>query len=235
MERNKGLELGMEFDPGASGIHLTETLRVHMEVQRRLQDQLEVQRQLQLRIEAQGRYLQKIIEEQENISNDKPNEAVTSLKQLSEGHSDPESIYEDEPLCTESGLSSPETSHEMPHNAHAENAVNLSSSMADLNSSAMYASNKQTNQSSLSKDVGLAPCSYGQPVVSNMSFRQSCLSSEVNVREVDSDGICKVENDCGQIRSLSWFQLPFHDNMHHHSLDLHSWHDSTLFSKTNAL
>lgn len=50
-----------------SGIHLTETLRVHVEVQKRLQEQLEVQRQLQLRIEAQGRYLQNIIEEQERM------------------------------------------------------------------------------------------------------------------------------------------------------------------------
>lgn len=47
---------------------LTETLRVHVEVQKRLQEQLEVQRQLQLRIEAQGRYLQSIIEEQEKLA-----------------------------------------------------------------------------------------------------------------------------------------------------------------------
>ncbi|KAK9152280.1 hypothetical protein Syun_010589 [Stephania yunnanensis] len=39
-----------------------------MEVQKRLHEQLEVQRQLQLRIEAQGKYLKKIIEEQQRLS-----------------------------------------------------------------------------------------------------------------------------------------------------------------------
>ncbi|KAL7617779.1 hypothetical protein Lser_V15G00720 [Lactuca serriola] len=38
-----------------------------MEVQKRLHEQLEVQRQLQLRIEAQGKYLKKIIEEQQKV------------------------------------------------------------------------------------------------------------------------------------------------------------------------
>ncbi|KZV35756.1 hypothetical protein F511_36005 [Dorcoceras hygrometricum] len=44
------------------GYHVTEALRVQMEVQRRLHEQLEVQRRLQLRIEAQGKYLQSILE-----------------------------------------------------------------------------------------------------------------------------------------------------------------------------
>ncbi|KAF3791443.1 PHR1-LIKE 1 protein [Nymphaea thermarum] len=46
---------------------INDALRIQMEVQKRLQEQLEVQRQLQLRIEAQGKYLQKIIEEQQKI------------------------------------------------------------------------------------------------------------------------------------------------------------------------
>uniref|UniRef100_A0A0D3D9Z0 HTH myb-type domain-containing protein n=1 Tax=Brassica oleracea var. oleracea TaxID=109376 RepID=A0A0D3D9Z0_BRAOL len=50
------------------GTQITEALKLQMEVQKRLHEQLEVQRQLQLRIEAQGKYLKKIIEEQQRLS-----------------------------------------------------------------------------------------------------------------------------------------------------------------------
>ncbi|XP_047310441.1 myb family transcription factor PHL7-like isoform X2 [Impatiens glandulifera] len=53
---------GLDVSPG---LQITEALKLQMEVQKRLHEQLEVQRQLQLRIEAQGKYLKKIIEEQQ--------------------------------------------------------------------------------------------------------------------------------------------------------------------------
>ncbi|XAR61060.1 hypothetical protein NMG60_11034656 [Bertholletia excelsa] len=47
-----------------TGIEITEALRLQMELQKRLHEQLEIQRSLQLRIEEQGKYLQKMFEQQ---------------------------------------------------------------------------------------------------------------------------------------------------------------------------
>ncbi|KAI3456647.1 hypothetical protein Pfo_013310 [Paulownia fortunei] len=53
--------LGRSMNDG-SNFHITDAIRMQMEVNRRLHEQLEVQRHLQLRIEAHGKYMQTILE-----------------------------------------------------------------------------------------------------------------------------------------------------------------------------
>ncbi|KAL8129306.1 hypothetical protein V2J09_018461 [Rumex salicifolius] len=65
-DKKDSAEGGSHMD-SPKGMQVNETLRIQMEVQKRLSEQLEVQKQLQMRIEAQGRYLEKIIEEQQKL------------------------------------------------------------------------------------------------------------------------------------------------------------------------
>ncbi|CAN6441909.1 unnamed protein product [Victoria cruziana] len=62
LQRNAGSSSGMVARKVNESVHISEALRMQMEVQRRLHEQIEVQRHLQLRIEAQGKYMQTILE-----------------------------------------------------------------------------------------------------------------------------------------------------------------------------
>ncbi|VAH52535.1 unnamed protein product [Triticum turgidum subsp. durum] len=66
-KRAAGSDTQHELDP-KTGMHITEALRVQLDVQRRLHEQLEIQRKLQVRIEEQGKRLQKMFEDQLNAS-----------------------------------------------------------------------------------------------------------------------------------------------------------------------
>lgn len=66
-DEKKGSGDSLSGSDSSPGLQINEAFKMQMEVQKRLHEQLEVQRQLQMRIEAQGKYLQKIIEEQQKL------------------------------------------------------------------------------------------------------------------------------------------------------------------------
>ncbi|GER47658.1 homeodomain-like superfamily protein [Striga asiatica] len=62
LQRKNASASGMLGPSMNDNVHITDAIRMQMEVNRRLHEQLEVQRHLQLRIEAHGKYMQTILE-----------------------------------------------------------------------------------------------------------------------------------------------------------------------------
>ncbi|KAH1256001.1 Myb family transcription factor PHL7 [Glycine max] len=97
-KRNSGDSIsGADSSPG---MPINDALRMQMEVQKRLHEQLEVQKQLQMRIEAQGKYLQKIIEEQQKLGSNLTTSEALPLSHDEQNHPQSEASGSSEALAS---------------------------------------------------------------------------------------------------------------------------------------
>ncbi|XP_057536210.1 myb family transcription factor IPN2 isoform X2 [Amaranthus tricolor] len=85
LQRSSASSSGLMRPNINDNVHISDAIRMQMEVQRRLQEQLEVQRHLQLRIEAQGKYMQNILEKACQTLAGETNMAATSASYNSKG------------------------------------------------------------------------------------------------------------------------------------------------------
>ncbi|KAL3680360.1 hypothetical protein R1sor_023316 [Riccia sorocarpa] len=155
-EKRRNQDIIQQIDT-TSGIQLTEALRLQLEVQKRLHEQLEVQRHLQLRIEAQGKYLQKIIEDQSKFG------GVLSYKLV------PTGLSESDPPGTVLISSAAQLAGEivLPSSSvtAAAGAVNAEEKDKEQTGSEQPAKRSRSDESSMVSDDKLASSDQNQAVL----------------------------------------------------------------------
>ncbi|XP_060197965.1 myb family transcription factor PHL7-like isoform X2 [Lycium barbarum] len=125
-DKKESADMLSSLDGSSTGVQINEALKLQMEVQKRLHEQLEVQRQLQLRIEAQGKYLKKIIEEQQRLNGVLSEVPVSGVTPSPAGDNGPDSDNRTDP-------GTPAPTSESPHidKSVQEHALSIDQSFSE--------------------------------------------------------------------------------------------------------